>query len=320
MVKYVYDNLFIADPQDEPRSKSWTGKILNLDKTGWQGKQKALDLPVSGRTITEHPTIIADATNFIHQCRKDNIPVMIWCPLGKDQSAVFAIAYLLEYCAMSLADAYTYIANILPSFHPPFTWIYALVQFYGLPYSNEEVFDEHFISNLMLTCQQSIHCIDSDIGVYISAINAMREPQAIRDLGIHAIVRLDENLHDEGQWPADFILLHKPIRDGYPLPSNIITETTAFIHQQLQNDNQVLVHCRAGTSRSVTIVLAYLIEYTGMTLLEAFKTVVQKRPVADPHPELAYSLINCYALPYMEDQIFTNEFLYNLLQDGGENQ
>jgi protein-tyrosine phosphatase len=48
-------------------------------------------------------------------------------------------------------------------------------------------------------------------------------------------------------------------------------------------DNKVLVHCFAGKSRSTTMVLAYLMEAQGMTLLEAYTLVKEKRPIVLPN-------------------------------------
>ena len=59
---------------------------------------------------------------------------------------------------------------------------------------------------------------------------------------------------------------------------------TAFVRACLtQFHVSVLVHCRAGVSRSASMVLAYLMEYECMTLDEAYVTVKQHRPFIDPN-------------------------------------
>lgn len=45
----------------------------------------------------------------------------------------------------------------------------------------------------------------------------------------------------------------------------------------------VLVHCQAGVSRSATIVIAYLMKHTLMTMTDAYKYVRGRRPVVSPN-------------------------------------
>jgi len=61
-----------------------------------------------------------------------------------------------------------------------------------------------------------------------------------------------------------------------------------FIDSRLGKENNgnacnVLVHCRQGVSRSVTVVLAYLIKYQGMSREEALVSVKSQRPQAKPN-------------------------------------
>lgn len=61
---------------------------------------------------------------------------------------------------------------------------------------------------------------------------------------------------------------------------------TAWIHNALENQGAVLVHCAAGISRSVTVVCAYLLRYHGDRFHSAEMAVshVQKaRPWASPN-------------------------------------
>jgi len=55
-----------------------------------------------------------------------------------------------------------------------------------------------------------------------------------------------------------------------------------FIDQGMQNGG-VLVHCRAGISRSPTIVIGYLMWKEGMSLAEAYGLVKEKRPIILPN-------------------------------------
>lgn len=60
-------------------------------------------------------------------------------------------------------------------------------------------------------------------------------------------------------------------------------QTTAFIESALKNGGSVLVHCDAGVSRSVTIVVAFFIMFFEMPLEVALHTIRSKRRVANPN-------------------------------------
>lgn len=67
------------------------------------------------------------------------------------------------------------------------------------------------------------------------------------------------------------------------LISAYLDDATAFIAQHIQR-GCVLVHCGAGKSRSVAVVVAYLCRYAGMSLSEALAFVAARRPGACPAP------------------------------------
>ena len=56
-----------------------------------------------------------------------------------------------------------------------------------------------------------------------------------------------------------------------------------FIESALLEDTGVLVHCNAGVSRSVSIVVAYLLKRRKWSLEKAFTAVRKVRPVAKPN-------------------------------------
>ncbi|XP_048853928.1 uncharacterized protein si:dkey-175m17.7 isoform X2 [Brienomyrus brachyistius] len=60
-------------------------------------------------------------------------------------------------------------------------------------------------------------------------------------------------------------------------------EVFEFIEEAHQRGRGVLVHCQAGVSRSATIVIAYLMKHTRMTMMDAYKYVRSRRPVVSPN-------------------------------------
>ncbi|GCC20179.1 dual specificity protein phosphatase 10-like [Chiloscyllium punctatum] len=60
-------------------------------------------------------------------------------------------------------------------------------------------------------------------------------------------------------------------------------EAFEFIEEAHQCGKGVLIHCQAGVSRSATLVIAYLMKHTLMTMTDAYKYVKGKRPIISPN-------------------------------------
>ncbi len=116
--------------------------------------------------------------------------------------------------------------------------------------------------------------------------------------GIEAIICITrqcpgDGLEDES-YPARYLhylsdYLHFPINDGFPLPGHIISKSLDFMEENLSSGRKVLVHCTAGASRSVALVLCHLLTL-GMGFDEAQRFLEEKRPQAVFFDELMSSV------------------------------
>lgn len=52
---------------------------------------------------------------------------------------------------------------------------------------------------------------------------------------------------------------------------------TQFVHEKIQQGKKVLVHCVAGKSRSISFVMAYLIRFHGLSLMDSYLFVLKNR-------------------------------------------
>lgn len=67
------------------------------------------------------------------------------------------------------------------------------------------------------------------------------------------------------------------LHDG---PGNVrahVLTAVDFIHESVTKGLKILVHCRAGRSRSVAVVAAYFIKYQGFSKSQALATIGAKR-------------------------------------------
>lgn len=63
-----------------------------------------------------------------------------------------------------------------------------------------------------------------------------------------------------------------------------LPEATERLHNWISRDNKtVYVHCQSGISRSATVVIAYLMKYHRLELMEAYGLVHRARPVINPN-------------------------------------
>lgn len=84
------------------------------------------------------------------------------------------------------------------------------------------------------------------------------------------------------------------IDDGVPLPAQSIEQGISFIVQAYQQQQTLLIACRAGISRSSSFAIAALKETEALSLFEAFKVVKQQHPNAMPHPVIWESFCAYY--------------------------
>jgi protein-tyrosine phosphatase len=121
-------------------------------------------------------------------------------------------------------------------------------------------------------------------GLYIGDIYAAENASLLSSLGITHVLSAMRGFVDV---PPNLTLkrLHIALDD---LPFSELAmhlpTTTAFIHDALDDPNaRVLVHCMQGVSRSVSIVVAYLMARCGWTTAQAVQFVQSKRRMADPN-------------------------------------
>ncbi len=80
------------------------------------------------------------------------------------------------------------------------------------------------------------------------------------------------------------------VKDRVPLPDMTIQHAVEFMHQQVTAGKRVLIHCQMGISRSPALLMAYLHQHQGLSLLQALQKIKRIRPQAEPHPVLIGSL------------------------------
>jgi len=100
---------------------------------------------------------------------------------------------------------------------------------------------------------------------------------------------------EEYKYPPGFIILqHKtdqwyrvPIKDNVAdkLTEGYFKDAAAKLNEWVSNEMEVLVHCREGKSRSVSVVMAYYMIYKGWSFDMAYWHLKTRRAIINPYQD-----------------------------------
>jgi len=138
-----------------------------------------------------------------------------------------------------------------------------------LPTTNSNDIDNHPMT----------HIID---GLYIGSESNARNLDELSSEQIRYIVNVTSHVplyHSE-----QFQYCHLPADDTQK--QNLLEyfdRAYSFIHNAIDNNEKVLVHCVAGISRSPAIVIGFLMRYAKMNMNDAYNFVKRKRSIVSPN-------------------------------------
>ncbi|XP_021905056.1 dual specificity protein phosphatase 1-like [Carica papaya] len=119
-------------------------------------------------------------------------------------------------------------------------------------------------------------------GLFLGSIGAARNKVALKSSKINHILTVANAL--QPAFPNEFLYKIIPVMDKEDTNlRQYFDECFNFMDKAKSEGGGVLVHCMVGRSRSVTIVVAYLMKEYGMSLSQALEHVKRKRPVAAPN-------------------------------------
>ena len=107
---------------------------------------------------------------------------------------------------------------------------------------------------------------DNGFGLFVGNFQQSIDVKGLQELGITWVLNVaSEHLYENGFDPSEmygdaFTYLGIAMDDvpGYYIARHF-NETNAFIQRSFDSGAKILVHCKAGRSRSVATVMAYLI-------------------------------------------------------------
>ena len=88
---------------------------------------------------------------------------------------------------------------------------------------------------------------------------------------------------------------HHPFADDRDHDTAALRAAVDTTRALLDTDDSVLVHCKAGVSRSAAVLATAVAASDGQSLGDALDVVQRARPVATPHPALVLTAVTYLA-------------------------
>jgi len=129
------------------------------------------------------------------------------------------------------------------------------------------------------------HCDRIIPNLYLGGVNAASDTASLCDAGIRAVCCCCREMEfPSKEFSKQLEYYRVDVEDMSIEPIELFFgEATEFIHSWVSREQPVLVHCRAGVSRSASVVIAYLIAFHGYSLHDAFFLVRSRRSVVTPN-------------------------------------
>ena len=126
--------------------------------------------------------------------------------------------------------------------------------------------------------------------LYVGNISTATNKELLQEKGITHVINILS--HRFEPYPSDFEYMHIHAYDviNWTLIYNF-QATNLFIRDALKDGGKVYIHCMCGVSRSVSVLLAYLMTQSTKSLDVLLKEVQASRPVANPNPGFITQLI-----------------------------
>jgi dual specificity MAP kinase phosphatase len=133
--------------------------------------------------------------------------------------------------------------------------------------------------------------------LWLSGESDARNPSFLQWARITHILNCADDSSPNYPLHIPLIVEQIPMEDDetHAIPAQL-DEAVQLLDTWLEQGHTVLVHCRAGISRSPTVILAWLIRYKHMSFEEAWSLVVKQRNIIQPNPYFMH-LLRCLSTP-----------------------
>jgi len=120
--------------------------------------------------------------------------------------------------------------------------------------------------------------------IYLGNSKFASDKQLLYNLKVTHILNAAKEIPDYFQGDDTFQYIHLNLDDvPQENASRFFEISKQFIDKAVENNGVVLIHCRAGVSRSVTMLMYYLMKTLNISPEDALKIIRKCRPIANPN-------------------------------------
>lgn len=153
--------------------------------------------------------------------------------------------------------------------------------------------------------------------LFLGSAAASRDMALLKNNGVRLIVNCATELFNHHEEHFDYFNCDLRDEQHEDILNLFQGGLGQLIDETRKKQEGVLIHCQAGISRSVAIVLAYLLTYETMSLKESFLLVKSKRPVAGPNKGFLEQLSTLERTLRGENTFSMLEYYKSVLSDMG---
>ena len=152
-----------------------------------------------------------------------------------------------------------------------------------------------FFENYIINLADNTDINEVADNLYVGNISTATNKELLKEKGITHIINILSQRFEP--YPSDFEYMHICAYDvtNWTLIYNF-QATNLFIRDALKNGGKVYIHCMCGISRSVSVLLAYLMTQSTKTLDILLREVQTVRPIANPNPGFIDQLMEFHKL------------------------
>jgi protein-tyrosine phosphatase len=112
-----------------------------------------------------------------------------------------------------------------------------------------------------------------------NSLNAANKEQ-LNNLNINIIINVTDNIPNF--FENDFQYFNITIKDNsFASFGNELDKCASFINENLELNKKIMVHCFEGRSRSVAVIIHYLMNYQNLTFYSAYEQIKQKKQIVN---------------------------------------
>jgi len=125
--------------------------------------------------------------------------------------------------------------------------------------------------------------------LFVGSVGAAMNRESLHRHGITHVVSWSPTARCDVFPEIDYLCIHNVLNFNHMLRHlDELDRAVDYVEEARRTGGKVMSHCWNGRNRSVTLLVAYLMKYGGMSARDAVVLLQRTRPIADPYRDALY--------------------------------